>query len=132
MRCPRSSTNPAGTYGSTPSSHDTSSQDAMGWDVGNQGLVLSSSFELEANIDEVIRRPRPCVLESQLVEARRDLLDALVERRLLVAQDEECRVHDHLVADRPVDARRHGDVAKPLKELGDVSLRPLLQRAVDQ
>src|SRR5688572_92555 len=95
-------------------------------------LMLARALQLQADVDEVVRWPGSGVLEGQLVEARRDFLDAAVERLFLVALDEERGVHDHLVADRAVDARRHRDVAQPLQELGDVALRPLLQRAIDQ
>src|SRR5712692_2014481 len=66
--------------------------------------VALSPFEFQSNIDEVVRRPRPSVLEGQLVEAARDRLDLGVEGLFLIARDEKCGVHDHLVADRLVDA----------------------------
>src|SRR5690348_10417847 len=89
-------------------------------------LMLPSPFQFESDVDEVVRRPRPRVLERQLVELRRDLLDAPIEGLLLVALDEKGRVHDHLVADRAVHAGGHRDVAQPLQEFGHVALGALL------
>ena len=59
-------------------------------------------LQLEADVDEVVRRPGPRVLEGQLVVARADVLDARVEGLLGVARDQEGGVHDHPVADRLV------------------------------
>src|SRR6202022_2940405 len=42
-------------------------------------LLLLRPLQLEADVDEVVRRPRPRVLEGELVESRADLLHALVE-----------------------------------------------------
>src|SRR5437763_10932635 len=50
----------------------------------SKGLLLLGPLELQADVDEVVRRPWPRVLERQLVEPRADLLHALIERQLLV------------------------------------------------
>src|SRR5436190_14943979 len=94
--------------------------------------VLSGPFELEPDVDEVVRGPRPRVLERELVEMGGDLLDAAIERLLLIALYEERGVHDHLVADGPVHPRCHRYVAQPLEKLGDVPLRARLERRVDE
>src|SRR5438045_9096472 len=70
-----------------------------------------AAFELEADVDEVVGRPRACVLEGELALVLGcDLFDLGVELLLAVALDEEGRVHDHLVADGLVRARGHGCV----------------------
>src|SRR3954468_4237946 len=94
--------------------------------------VLAGALQFEADVDEIVRRPRPRVLEGQLVEVRRDVLDAPVERLFLVTLHQERGVHNHLVADRAVDAGRDRHVAKALEEFGDVSLGTRLQRRIDQ
>ena len=47
-------------------------------------LVLSP-LQFQPDVDEVVRRPGPRVLERQLVEAAGDFLDLLVERLFLIA-----------------------------------------------
>src|SRR5688572_16577058 len=55
------------------------------WDLGFRILlVLSGPFQLQPDVDEVIRRPRPRVLEGQLLEVRGDVLDPPVERLFLI------------------------------------------------
>src|SRR6185295_5534291 len=56
-------------------------------------LLLLGALQLQPDVDEVVRRPGPRVLEGELVEAGADLLHPLVERLLLVARDEEGGVH---------------------------------------
>src|SRR5687768_14500244 len=81
-------------------------------------IAALGALQLEPDVDEVVRRPRARVLERQLLVARVDLLDLRVERRLLLAGDQEGAVEDHLVADRLVGARGHADVAERLEDLG--------------
>src|SRR5687768_13458212 len=73
------------------------------------------ALELEADVHEVVRRPRSRVEERQLVLVLfRDLGDLIVEGPGLVTLHEERGVHDHLVADRLVRARGDGRVAQRL------------------
>src|SRR4029079_19210221 len=90
------------------------------------------AFELEADVDEVVRRPGTGVLEGQLLVLLPDLLDPRVERLLHLARDEKGGVHDHAVADRLVRARGDRDVPQRGEDLGDVALGPGLQRRVDE
>ena len=64
---------------------------------------FSRSFQLEPDVDEVVRRPWPCVFERQLVELARDRLHFRIEGLFLIAGNQERRVHDHLVPDGLVD-----------------------------
>src|SRR3989442_9165738 len=89
-------------------------------------------LELQPYVDKVIRRPRAGALERQLVEAAVNRLHFRVERRLLIARDEERGVHDHLIADRLVDARRERHLAELMEDVGDVTLRARLQGGIDQ
>src|SRR5205814_1573879 len=58
-----------------------------------------AAFELEADVDEVVGRPRACVLEGELAFVLGGyLFDLGVELLLAFALDEEGRVHNHLVA----------------------------------
>src|ERR1051326_2641352 len=101
--------------------------------ISNESRMNTSrAFELEPDVDEVVGRPGPGVLEGQLVEAARDCLPFGVGPLLLVAGDQERGVHDHLVADRLVDARRHRHFAELVEDVRDVALRPRLQRRFDQ
>src|SRR5262249_44579403 len=70
------------------------------------------AFELQADVAEVVRRPRPGVLEGQLLVLLADFLDPRVERLLALARHQERGVHDHAIADGLVGARRHRDVAQ--------------------
>src|SRR5215217_440566 len=78
----------------------------MAWSLRFRG-----PFQLEADVDEVVRRPGAGVLEDQVLVAGIDLLDLGVEVGLAVAGHQEGGVEDHLVADRLVGARGHGDAA---------------------
>src|SRR5262249_3811043 len=89
--------------------------DVQRWTV-RSALMLASALQFQSDVDEVVRRPRARVLEGQLVESGRDFLDAAIERQLLIALDEERGVHDHLVANRPDDARGNRNIAQPLQE----------------
>src|SRR5687768_16233693 len=92
-----------------------------------------AAFELEADVDEVVGRPRAGVFEGELaLVLGGDLLDLRVELLLAVALDEEGGVHDHLVADGLVGARGDRRVAEVGVDLADVGVRLLGERRLDQ
>src|SRR5262245_60803624 len=80
------------------------------------------ALEFQPYVDEVIRRPRAGVLEGEALEPSGDGFDLRVESGFLIARDEERGVHDHLVADRLVDSRRHRHLAQLIQDLGHVAL----------
>src|SRR3954466_6544297 len=83
--------------------------------------VRRSALELEADVHEVIRRPRASVAEVQTVsEALGDAVHGGVELGFAVALDQECCVHDHLLANRLVVARGHAHVAQCLVDLTNI------------
>src|SRR5262249_1440268 len=89
-------------------------------------------FQFQPDVDEIVRRPRPGVLEGELLVLLADFLDAGVEGLLHLARHEERRVHDHAVADRLVGARGDRHVAQRAEDLGHVALGARLQGGVDQ
>src|SRR5947209_191470 len=78
-------------------------------------------LQREANVDEVVRRPRPGVAERQApFIATCDLVHAPVETLGVRALDEEGRIQDHPLADRLVQLRRHGIRAKRVVDLAHI------------
>ena len=62
------------------------------------------------------------VFERQLIESARDRFDLGVECLLLIPGDQKRCIHDHLVADRLVDARSDRDVPELVEHGRNVSL----------
>src|SRR4051812_41393526 len=67
----------------------------------NIGGLPLRALQFQADIDEVVRRPRTGVEERELVLVLLgDVGDLIVERLGLLAIDQERGIEDHLVADR--------------------------------
>src|SRR4051812_45870489 len=87
-------------------------------------LHAGRALELQTDGHEVVWRPRSGVLEAQLsLVALSDLVHFLIELVLLVATDEERRVHDHLVADHFVGSRRDRRALQLVIDLAYVEVR---------
>src|SRR5262245_26339253 len=99
--------------------------------IDNQHWLVGS-FQLEADVDEVIGRPGTRKLERQPLVTLPDILDPCVERLLETARDEERRIHDHPIANRLVRSRRHRHVSQRFEDLGHVAFRLRLKRGVNQ
>src|SRR5262245_45759856 len=83
---------------------------------------LFGAFELQADVDEVVGGRGAGVLEGELVVLDPDLSHLGVEGRLLVADHQEGRVHDHLVADGLVGPGGHAHVAELGEDVAHVTL----------
>src|SRR5687768_6045577 len=109
--CGRSTWNPARSAGRVPRTT---------WSV--------RSFQLELDVDEVVRRPRAGILEGEdILVFPADVLHPLVERRFLLAIHEECGVEDHAVADRLVAPAGDGHGLQELVDVRDVPLAGFLE-----
>src|SRR5262249_32888236 len=94
---------------------------------------LARAFELELDVDEVVRRPGAGVLERQeIIVAVADAAHALVELFAARALDQERRVHDHAITDDLVAAARDGDRLQGLVDIGDETVAGLLEGGLDQ
>src|SRR5712691_3842106 len=91
------------------------------------------ALELESDRDEVVRRPGTRVAEGQLsLVTPSDVPNLLIEEVSLLATDEERRVHDHLVTDHLVGARRDRRFAQLVVDLPDVRVRLVGERLLGQ
>src|SRR5438093_13082455 len=96
-------------------------------------LDAGRALELEADGDEVVRRPWTRVAEGQLsLVPPSNLPDLLVEEVGLRATDEERRVHDHLVADHLVGTRSDRCFAQVVVNLPNVRVRLVGERLLHQ
>src|SRR6185312_6661278 len=95
--------------------------------------MLVGLLQLELDVDEVVRRPRPGILErEEMLVATTQLLHGVVERLLTGPVDQKRRVHDHAVSDDLVAPARNGDALEFLVHSCDVPAGGFLQRTLDQ
>src|SRR5881296_2892846 len=96
-------------------------------------LHAGRALELETDRHEVVGRPRARVLEAELaLVALADLVDLLIELILLVAHDEERRVHDHLVPDYLVRSRGDRRSLELLVDFAHVRVGFVRERLLDE
>src|SRR5713226_301233 len=100
----------------------------MPWNLGRRLRPL----ELQTDVDEVVRRPRACVLERELLVLGGNPLDAVIECAFLVPRYEERPVENHLVADGLVDAGGYRDVSQLLEDFRHVVFRSFLEAGFDE
>src|SRR5215467_1558059 len=83
-----------------------------------------AALELEANVNEVIGRPGPAILECELaVIPRRDFLHFLIEFAFGFSLNEKRRVHNHLVAYRLIGPGGDGGVTKDRIDFSNIGIR---------
>src|SRR5579862_2035099 len=79
-------------------------------DEGRAALSCAAGFQLQTNIDKVVRRPWAGVLEVQAIaKLLGHAIDRGIKFGLAISLQQKCRIHDHLVANRFVVARGDTD-----------------------
>src|SRR5581483_12159347 len=91
------------------------------------------ALQLQLDVDEVVWRPRPGVLErQQIIVAMTDLTHALVELLGASPLDEEGRIHDHAIANDLVAPTRDGDRLERIVHVGDEAIAGLFEGGLDE
>src|SRR6185312_13520248 len=101
--------------------------------IDDSSPMLVRLLQLELDVDEVVRRPGPGVLEhKQVLEAPAQLLHDFVECPLAGAVDQKRGVQDHAIANDLVASARNRHALELLVDRRDVTTGAFFKCAFDE